>query len=322
MTDHRENVESPTLTQDEIDQQVFDLYDEYCHGRLDRREFLHRASLLTVGGVSALAMAQALLPRYALAQTISFTDTRMKGLYVTYPSPGGSSGTMRGYLVQPAGKGPFPAVLVIHENRGSIIHRGRGRPRSRGIRGRRSTDSSPSAATGQRRRRPTLQGGLDEAKLRTDMVKQRALSKDAIRCSWQVLASRASAGGQHDQLPGCRAGRRSASGCSVLRRSGRTAGVPNIKVLLCIDYAEVDERINGRWRRTRTAWKAAGAQYQTYIVSRGRSTAFITTRRRATRRRRRSGAGSGGRSPSSGRTWRKDGPAIRYAARSGHTGAL
>ena len=63
-------------------------------------------------------MAQALLPRYAQAQTVSFTDSRIKAQYVTYPSPGGNSGQMRGYLVQPAGQGPFPAVLVIHENRG------------------------------------------------------------------------------------------------------------------------------------------------------------------------------------------------------------
>ncbi len=47
------------------------------------------------------------MPRYANAQTISFTDERIKAQYVTYPSPGGNSGTMRGYLVQPAGKGPF-----------------------------------------------------------------------------------------------------------------------------------------------------------------------------------------------------------------------
>jgi len=53
---------APALTQSEIDQRVFDLYDEYCHGRLDRREFLQRAGALTIGGVSALAMAQALLP--------------------------------------------------------------------------------------------------------------------------------------------------------------------------------------------------------------------------------------------------------------------
>src|SRR6266851_10355611 len=60
----------------EIDQRVFELYDEYCHGRIDRREFLARAGALTVAGVSVLAMAQALLPRYAQAQTISFTDER------------------------------------------------------------------------------------------------------------------------------------------------------------------------------------------------------------------------------------------------------
>src|SRR5258705_4803166 len=99
----------------QIDQRVLDLYDEYCHGRIDRREFLSRSAALCAAG---LAMAQALLPRYARAQTISFTDERVQAKYVTYPSPGGNSGTMRGYLVQPKGSGPFPTVLVVHENRG------------------------------------------------------------------------------------------------------------------------------------------------------------------------------------------------------------
>jgi hypothetical protein len=106
---------APALMQDEIDRRVFELYDEYCHGRIDRRAFLQQAAAVTIGG---LAMAQALLPRYARAQTISFTDLRIKARYVTYPSPGGTSGTMRGYLVQPTGPGPFATVLVVHENRG------------------------------------------------------------------------------------------------------------------------------------------------------------------------------------------------------------
>ncbi len=107
---------------DTIDPRVFDLYDEYCHGYIDRREFLGRAAKLTVAGISALWMAQALLPRYAEAQTISFTDPRIRARYVDYPSPGGTSGEMRGYLVQPAGEGPFPAVVVFHENRGLNPH--------------------------------------------------------------------------------------------------------------------------------------------------------------------------------------------------------
>ena len=102
----------------EIDQQIYDLYDEYCHSGMDRRTFLQRASAITIAGVSGLTMAQALLPRYAEAATVSFTDKRIKANYVDYPSPGGTSGEMRGYLVAPTSEGPYPAVLVIL----SLIH--------------------------------------------------------------------------------------------------------------------------------------------------------------------------------------------------------
>ena len=83
------------VTQLQIDQRVFDLYDEYCHGRIDRREFLARSGALVAGG---LIMAQALLPRYAQAQTISFTDARIKAVakmgsgYLYYVSLKGVTG--------------------------------------------------------------------------------------------------------------------------------------------------------------------------------------------------------------------------------------
>src|SRR5215470_10995242 len=157
------------LTQDWIDQRIFDLYDEYCHGRIDRREFLARAALVTGG----LAMAQALLPRYALAQTISFTDTRIKARYVTYPSPDGNSGTMRGYLVQPSAQGPFPAVLVIHENRGlnPYIEDVARRVATEGFLALAPDGLSPAGGyPGNDDDGRTLQAGLDQSKLRTDMV--------------------------------------------------------------------------------------------------------------------------------------------------------
>ena len=89
MSEHSQSAktEPQGITQLEIDQRVFDLYDEYCHGRIDRREFLSRAAAIAVVGGTGLVMAQALLPRYALAQTISFTDQRIKATYVAYPSP-------------------------------------------------------------------------------------------------------------------------------------------------------------------------------------------------------------------------------------------
>lgn len=100
----------------EIDPRIFDLYDEFCHTAMDRRTFLSRAAAL--GIVGGVAMAQSLLPRYAEAAIVKFTDPRIKATYETYASPGGTSGEMRGYLVKPQGDGPFPAVVVIHENRG------------------------------------------------------------------------------------------------------------------------------------------------------------------------------------------------------------
>jgi len=98
--------------------EVYQLFDQYVHGQLDRRGFLEGAARFAVGGLSAGAMFEALRPRYALAQQIPPDHPSIRGEYVEYPSPRGS-GTIRGYLVRPtASAPPYPGVLVIHENRG------------------------------------------------------------------------------------------------------------------------------------------------------------------------------------------------------------
>jgi carboxymethylenebutenolidase len=118
-------------------------------------------------------MAQALMPRYARAQTISFTDPRIKAQYVNYPSPGGSSGNMRGYLVQPAGAGPFPAVLVIHENRGlnPYVEDVARRAAVEGFLALAPDGLAPVGGyPGNDDDGRNLQSSLDPAKLRTDML--------------------------------------------------------------------------------------------------------------------------------------------------------
>ena len=84
------------MASDEIDPRVYDLYDDYCHGQISRREYFRRAGAFGVAGLSGVAMAQALLPRYAEGHTVDFTDKRIKARYVEYDSPGGTSGKMRG----------------------------------------------------------------------------------------------------------------------------------------------------------------------------------------------------------------------------------
>lgn len=102
----------------EIPQEAFDWYDEYAHGMIDRREFVRRLSSLVVMGFTVSALMSALLPDYALAEQVSFNDPKIKANYVGYKSPKGY-GDCQGYLVYPTeGSGPFPCILVVHENRG------------------------------------------------------------------------------------------------------------------------------------------------------------------------------------------------------------
>ena len=252
------------VTQVEIDKRVFELYDEYCHGRIDRREFLRLAALVAGG----LAMAQALLPRYAQAQTISFTDTRIKAQYVTYPSPGGNSGQMRGYLVQPAGPGPFPAVLVIHENRGL-------NPYIEDVARRAAVEGFVALAPdglfpvggypGNDDDGRTLQAKLDQAKLRTDMLNGARFLKTHPLSTGKLGVTGFCWGGSTVNFLAVTLGSDLQAGVPFYGAAAETAGVPKIKAPLLIQYAETDPRVNEMWPAFEAALKASGVPHQMHI---------------------------------------------------------
>jgi len=255
---------TPALTQREIDQRVLDLYDEYCHGGIDRREFLQRAALIAGG----LAMAQALLPRYALAQTISFTDQRIKARYVTYPSAGGTSGTMRGYLVQPTGAGPFPAVLVVHENRGlnPYIEDVARRAAAEGFLALAPDGLWPVGGyPGNDDDGRTLQAGLDQAKLRTDMVNSARVLKAHALSTGKLGVTGFCWGGSTTNFLAAELGADVKAAVPFYGAAAETARVEQIKSALLIQYAENDDRINSLWPAYETALKAAGVQYEMHL---------------------------------------------------------
>ena len=256
---------SPALTQVEIDQRVFDLYDEYCHGGMDRRSFLQRAAAVTVGG---WAMAQALLPRYAQAQTISFTDTRIKARYVTYPSPGGTSGTMRGYLVQPTGPGPFGAVVVIHENRGL-------NPYIEDVARRLATEGFLALAPdglapvggypGNDDDGRTLQSGLDQGRLRTDMANSARFLKSQPLSSGKLGVTGFCWGGSTTNFLAATLGAELQAAVPFYGAAADTASVPAIKAALLAHYAENDPNINGTRPAYEAALKASGVTYEMFV---------------------------------------------------------
>ncbi|MCM2374642.1 dienelactone hydrolase family protein [Aporhodopirellula aestuarii] len=104
-------------TANEIDQRLLDIYDDYAHGRLTRREYVKRLAAFAVGGLTVETIEQTLAPNYALAEQVAPDDARIRAETIEYASPQGG-GTIKGLLARPAVGERFPAVLVIHENRG------------------------------------------------------------------------------------------------------------------------------------------------------------------------------------------------------------
>jgi carboxymethylenebutenolidase len=253
----RQEVAAPAV---QIDQKVYDLYDEYCHGRIDRREFLARAQALVIGGVTAFTMAQALFPRYAQAQTISFTDARIKARYVDYPSPGGNSGTMRGYLVQPAGTSPFPAVVVFHENRGlnPYVEDVARRFAAVGFLALAPDGLAPAGGyPGNDDDGRTLQSGLDQAKLRVDMVNSaRFLKTHALSTGKLGATGFCWGGGMTNQLA-VALGPDLLAGVPFYGAAPAVEEVPKIKAAMLVQYAGTDERINAQWPAYEAALKTA-----------------------------------------------------------------
>ena len=266
--DDRKDFQPDGVTQMEIDQRVFDLYDEYCHGRIDRRDFLSRAASLAVVGGSGLAMAQALLPRYARAQTISFTDDRIKATYVNYPSPGGNSGSMRGYLVQPTGSGPFPAVLVVHENRGlnPYIEDVARRVAVAGFLSLAPDGLAPLGGyPGNDDDGRALQAKLDQAKLRTDLLNSARFLKRHPLSNGKLGVTGFCYGGGVTNYLAVELGPEMLAGVPDYGAAPETVGVAKIRAAMLIHHAEKDERINAMWPAYEAALKSAGVHYKMYI---------------------------------------------------------
>jgi len=104
-------------TADQYPQELLDLFHEYQHGDMDRRAFMNSIAKFAVGGLTVAAIFESLKPNYAWAQTVKADDPDIKVGYETVQSPQGN-GSIKGYLAGPAKGKKFPAIIVIHENRG------------------------------------------------------------------------------------------------------------------------------------------------------------------------------------------------------------
>jgi len=106
------------LKKEDISQEVFDLYDDYAHNKLTRKQFLEKLSLFAVGAITLPALLSFISPNYIDSVIIKKNDPRLESKMITYNSPKGGL-KIDGLLSIPKDKkGKIPGIVVVHENRG------------------------------------------------------------------------------------------------------------------------------------------------------------------------------------------------------------
>jgi carboxymethylenebutenolidase len=251
----------------DFDQELWNLFDEYVHGDIDRRAFLDRAAKFAVGGMTAAGILEALNPKFAEAQQVAKDDTRIKAQYIEYPSPQGT-GTMKGYFVKPANaSGKLPAVLVVHENRGL-------NPHIEDIARRIALDKfvafAPDALTplggypGEEDKARALFQKLDQTKTREDFIAAVAFLQKHPDSSGKVGVVGFCYGGGIANMLATRVPELGAA-VPFYGRQAAVEDVPKIKAPLLLHFAENDDGVNGGWPAYEEALKSNKVRYTAHI---------------------------------------------------------
>src|SRR6201990_729892 len=105
-----------------VDKRIIDLYNEYVHTALPRREFLTRLTKIAGGSAAALAILPFIEPNYAQGRQTDPDDKALTTDHVTFNGP---NGPVKAYMARPKKlrrKDRIAGVVVIHENRGLNEH--------------------------------------------------------------------------------------------------------------------------------------------------------------------------------------------------------
>lgn len=252
--------------QRDFPREVWSLFDEYVHGAIDRRAFLDRVARFAVGGWTAATILDALNPRFAEAQLVQKSDARLQTSQLDYSSPGGY-GRIRGLCARPSvGAGPWPGVLVVHENRGL-------NPHIEDIALRVALSGyvafAPDALTplggypGDEDKARELFAKLDPAKSNEDFVAAADFLRHHPQCSGSIGVVGFCYGGGIANLLATRVPELAAA-VPFYGSQPKAEDVAKIKSPLLLHYAEMDDRINAGIPAYEAALKANGIPYQIY----------------------------------------------------------
>ncbi|WP_086478134.1 dienelactone hydrolase family protein [Arenibacter amylolyticus] len=254
------------ITKEDIKQEVFDLYDDYAHNRVNRRLFMDKLATYAVGGLTVGSLLSFISPDYVKKIQIKQEDPRLKSEYITYNSPKGG-GEMKALLSKPAEtKGKISGIVVVHENRGL-------NPHIEDVGRRAALEGFISLAPDALTPLGGYPGNDDEGRELQQKRDREEMLQDFI-AAFHYLKSHPDCNGKVGVVGFCFGGW--ISNMMAVRLPDLAAAVPfyggqptedieKIEAPLLLQFAELDKRVNAGWPAYESALKKHNKEYTAYI---------------------------------------------------------
>jgi carboxymethylenebutenolidase len=263
-----------TTTKTKLPLEVVQLYTDYAHGEISRRDFMNGVQRFAVGGLTAAVIVDALMPQYAQAQQVSKTDDRIKASYVTVPSPQGN-GSIKGYLVRPVSADTrtempvkLPGVIVVHENRGLNPHI---EDVARRFAMQNFMAFAPDGITslggfpGDDFKGGQMFSKVDGKKMTEDFVAAAQWLKARPDCSGKITATGFCYGGGMANTLAVRLGADLAAAAPFYGAVPAAEDIPKIKGAILVHHGALDTRLAATWPAYDAALKAINVPHEGYI---------------------------------------------------------
>ena len=255
------------IKKEQISQEVFDLYDDYAHNKLERRQFIEKLSLYAVGGLTVPSLLSFMSPNYKNTTIVKQNDSRIDSEFITYNSPKGG-GEIKGLFSKPKDlKTKVPGVVVVHENRGL-------NPYVEDVSRRTAVDGFISLAPDALSPLGGYPGNDDDGRALQKKRDRNEMLEDFI-AAYNYLKSHKDCNGKVGVVGFCFGGWISNMMAVKLPELG--AAVPyygrqpldedasKIKAPLLLQYAELDTRVNAGWPAYEAILKKNNINYTAYM---------------------------------------------------------
>ena len=255
------------IKKENISQEVFDLYDDYAHNKLERRQFIEKLSLYAVGGLTVPSLLSFMSPNYKDTKLVKQDDPRIDSEYITYESPKGG-GKIKGLLSTPKNlKTKVPGIVVVHENRGL-------NPYIEDVGRRTAVEGFISLAPDALTPLGGYPGNDDDGRALQKQRDNNEMLEDFI-AAYEYLKTHKNCNGKIGVVGFCFGGW--ISNMMAVRIPELGAAVPyygrqpsdedalKIKAPILLQYAELDTRVNEGWPAFETVLKANNIAYKAHM---------------------------------------------------------